>query len=809
MCITPTLTGCFSVTSFELDAPELTLHSESLCVSWNWVKNSKRFDLYCNEELIESIDSDLSKSSYMYDFTTLLTEIGEYEFYIIAIANSSFNQDSDASNTVTYNCTTIPEEVLPEDTTITTDPSADRTAAIAINDTRLDIALFEDDAIDGFELYLFSQSTGLNVYPIDVEANRNSLVNYSVSIELLDSTYNLQDEIYAVRVGYVEDGKHVVCSDIRYVNPDGYPFFCSDIYLFDGYINDMYLESIQELRNLVYYSFIYRDPEVSVKISKPLQKIINLYTGLNGTDFKAKLLEAVVEAFDYFFETRDGYNISISTMSVNDAQYSIQIEYNDPDYLNSLGKPEPELTYVPPYYYYEEIEWDTYYDTCGYTMRVDDEKYSSKAYDNFVSDQQFLYTKVSSSEQLYWAVENKITPICEKGSRAETIYNLAKQTLNSIISDNMTDYEKALSIFDWICSNTSYDYYALVDGAYDNMATLVPVYYLEGVFLTGYAVCDGFSKAYSLMCNMEGIDAVRIVGTASGGGHAWNKLGLDLDEEKEGKEYYVVDITWTEMKGSSQFNSHYGFGEEVSSHEYFLVNDDYIKSTHKVFEHREKYSRYVTGNRYNYYDNTTYTFDGSKYGLDMASNNTSFNLVIESEDDLTSMFYYMFTNNLESLEVVFDFDFMQSVDINAGGTGVFSDDMLTNLTALMKTKKFLSQYLFLNHNYYPTTVYNNDGEVGLLMVLENNLLIDDINEVGHLIEFMSHYEVYGTYDLYIEAAILNTASGTTELAKAKNLFASALNNSKVQMTITQVELSTASTADNKAHYTITVEPKSV
>ena len=101
----------------------------------------------------------------------------------------------------------------------------------------------------------------------------------------------------------------------------------------------------------------------------------------------------------------------------------------------------------------------------------------------------------------------------------------------------MTDYEKALSIFDWICENTSYDYYALVDGAYDNKATLVPVYYLEGVFMTGYAVCDGFSKAYSLMCNMEGIETIRIVGEALAGydsynnevygGHAWNKIKLE------------------------------------------------------------------------------------------------------------------------------------------------------------------------------------------------------------------------------------------------------------------------------------------
>jgi len=810
MSISPTMAGCFSVNSLKIDTPEMTLHSESYCVSWNWVKNTKNYEIYCNDEYVETISSDITKQSYIYDFTKLLTEIGEYKFYIVAIANSSFNEDSDKSNEVTYNCTAIPESALPEDTTVETTPEqTTKTVGIAINGTRVDIALMKNYEVDGYELYLYSQSTGLNVYPIDVEANRNSDENYSVSIELLSSTYNLQDEIYAVRVGYVEDGQHIVCSDIRYVNPDNYPFFCSDIYLFDGYINDMYLESIQELRNLVYYSFINRDSEVSVKISKPLQKIINLYTGINGTDFKSKLLDAVAESFDYFLETRDGYDISITTMSITDAQYSIQIGYNE--FLNSSQKPEPELTYIPPYYYYEEIEWDTFYDTCGYTMRANDAKYSESAYDNFASDKQFLYTNVSSSEQLYWAVENKITPHCEKGSRAETIYKLAKQTLNEIISDEMTDYEKALSIFDWICANTSYDYYAITEGAYQGNATLVPVYYLEGVFLTGYAVCDGFSKAYSLMCNMEGIDAVRIVGHASGGGHAWNKVGLDLDSKIAGKEYYVVDITWTEIKALSQYSQGYAYGFEVTAHEYFLVNDDYIASTHTVYEHREKYSRYVTSDRYDYYDKTTFTFDGSQYGLDMASNNTTFDLVIENEDDLTAMFYYMLVNSKQSMEFMFDFDFLSKVDIDAGGSGTISSGtMFSNLTTLMKSKKFLSQYLFLNNNSQITTVYNSGGEIGLIMVLENNLLIDDANEVGHLVEFLSHYQVYGTYELYIDSTILNSISGNNLLAKAQNLFKTALNNSNINMTFTLLQSTAVSAGDGKSqyYYSVTVSPKS-
>jgi len=297
LCITPGLAGCFwGSSSFQVPTPEVTLHKESMLLSWDWVKNSKRFDVYCNDELVESISSNISKSYYFYDFSTLIDETGDYEFNVVAISNSYANDDSDKSESVTFSCTSVPQICIPESIIVPEmEEDQNKIVGVAINGTRVDVALLKNFTVDEYELYLYSQSTGLHVYPIDVEANRNSETNYSISLQLQNPIYNLQDEIYAVRIGYEKDGERKLCSNIRYVNPDGYPFYCDDIYMFDGYINDMYLESIQELRNLVYYTFVNRDTEVSVKISKPLQQVINVYAGLNGTDFKSKLLEAIDE----------------------------------------------------------------------------------------------------------------------------------------------------------------------------------------------------------------------------------------------------------------------------------------------------------------------------------------------------------------------------------------------------------------------------------------------------------------------------------------------------------------------------------
>lgn len=105
-------------------------------------------------------------------------------------------------------------------------------------------------------------------------------------------------------------------------------------------------------------------------------------------------------------------------------------------------------------------------------------------------------------------------------------------------------------------------------------------YYLEGIFLNKFykkdmhAVCDGKSKAFVLMCGIEGITAVRISGEASSDGknfdgHAWNKVLLDLNGTGD-KEWYFVDTTWGDV----------GFGvtDEYLSHAYFLLSDDEVKT---------------------------------------------------------------------------------------------------------------------------------------------------------------------------------------------------------------------------------------
>jgi hypothetical protein len=807
MLICPLFSGCsFSLSCFsslKLSTPEITLHSSSKCISWESVNGAKCYDVYCDDTYVESITNDKELDSFVYDFSSSIKDSRDYEFYIIAIANAAINEDSEKSNVVKYTGVTVsapPSAIY--NTVIQTANNNIALIPYVINGTKIQfIPYFEDEwAVDGYELYMYSNSTGLNVYPISLDTPSGD----GYEINLLSSQFQLKDEIYAVRMGVVVGEEHLVCSDMEYINPDKHFPYTDDIYIFDGYINDCYIESIEELRNLVYYNFVYKITAQNIKLSPDIARLIYSYSSSGGNDMASRVQAAVIDCFSYFFETRDEYLLTVATLNSATHQYCIKVGYKDAGLLNASGKAEPDTGLIPPGYAYKDIDWEPYYETCGQTMRDKDPKYATEKYDNFPADKHFLYTKVTTSEQLYWAVENKITPICPNGTTAKSIYDTAKKVLNSIIADTMTDYEKVLSIFDWINDNTSYDYYSLIDGCYDNAAgTITPAYYLEGVFSTGYAVCDGFSKAFSLLCNMEGIECTRIVGYAGTGsqlgGHAWNKVLLDVDESDGiDAEYYLVDITWTELKGSTYFESAKATGEEATSHEYFLINDDYVADTHHPFAKREKFAYYRATSTFDYYSSVKYEFNGRDYGLLTNSQTNMYDAKIDSDEDLEVMFRYMFVNNLEAMEVLITYDYIE--EIYQTSTEV---DWYQALVAKMRSKKFVEQYIFINTN----GILNKN--TGIILVLENNLLIDDDNEVGHLVEYLSHYNVYGTYDLYVTGEMLKKApAGIDELSMVRSLFGYALSTHDINIEFTFVGNRIVDLqGKTESHYIIKITPK--
>lgn len=260
--------------------------------------------------------------------------------------------------------------------------------------------------------------------------------------------------------------------------------------------------------------------------------------------------------------------------------------------------------------------------------------YSKPHYDNVKKTRNFYIDgvketmSVSTSNMLYKAVAWGYKPVF-MGSQADNlkqIYDNAKDALSYIVSDEMSEYEKVHAIYDYIIYNVRYDHdCANAQDAYvsGNLSLNEKMkyygYYLEGIFLDKFykkdmhAVCDGKSKAFVLMCGIEGITAVRISGKASSdgknpGGHAWNKVLLDLNGTGD-KEWYFVDTTWGDVGDDSK---------EFLSHAYFLLSDDEVKNTH-VEKTGHGYPK--AEGKFDYYAHETYTSSGTEYNYVITNRN--------------------------------------------------------------------------------------------------------------------------------------------------------------------------------------------
>lgn len=129
--------------------------------------------------------------------------------------------------------------------------------------------------------------------------------------------------------------------------------------------------------------------------------------------------------------------------------------------------------------------------------------------------------------------------------------------LHKIISDDMTNYEKAVACYDYIIKNTVYDY-----GGWAN-----PV---KAVLEDGYGTCTEYSYVYAAMLNYIGFDAKTVDGkTAMAAGgygyHMWVEVTIN-------GQVYVMDPQVDDNMSWGAYISHDRFCKTYSE-----VKDKYIK----------------------------------------------------------------------------------------------------------------------------------------------------------------------------------------------------------------------------------------
>lgn len=384
-------------------------------------------------------------------------------------------------------------------------------------------------------------------------------------------------------------------------------YYASHFHDYGGYAQNRYITSKEELKNLILFVLEnkiaeikfyagYATPETVEKDVSEVSKYVEESGIIPGYSLKTSGNEFTIY-FKYFADKAG------TVPTVNSPEYDAPDGFSD----------AVQNTYSKPHYDNVKKTRNFYIDGVKETMSV------------------------STSNMLYKAVAWGYKPVF-MGSQADNlqqIYDNAKDALSYIVSDDMSEYEKVHAIYDYIIYNVRYDHdCANAKDKYENRFDLSEDereflslnekmkyygYYLEGIFLNKFykkdmhAVCDGKSKAFVLMCGIEGITAVRISGEASSdgqnfGGHAWNKVLLDLNGTGD-KEWYFVDTTWGDVGDDSK---------EFLSHAYFLLSDDEVKNTH-VEKQGHGYPK--AEGKFDYYAHETYTSNGTEYNYVITNKN--------------------------------------------------------------------------------------------------------------------------------------------------------------------------------------------
>lgn len=376
-------------------------------------------------------------------------------------------------------------------------------------------------------------------------------------------------------------------------------YYASHFHDYGGYAQNRYITSKEELKNLILFV-------LENKIAE-----IKFYAGYSTPE---TVKNDVSEVRDCVEESGiiPGYSLETSG---NEFTIKFRFFADEAGLIETVNSPE----YDAPDGFADAVQ--NTYSKPHYDDNVKKER-------NFYIDSVKETMSVSTSNMLYKAVAWGYQPVF-MGLQAENlkqIYDNAKDALSYIVSDEMSEYEKVHAIYDYIIYNVRYDHdCANAEDKYvsGNLSLNEKMkyygYYLEGIFLNKFykkdmhAVCDGKSKAFVLMCGIEGITAVRISGEATSdgknfGGHAWNKVLLDLNGTGD-KEWYFVDTTWGDVGDDSK---------EFLSHAYFLLSDDEVKNTH-VEKQGHGYPK--AEGKFDYYAHETYTSNGTEYNYVITNRN--------------------------------------------------------------------------------------------------------------------------------------------------------------------------------------------
>ena len=151
-----------------------------------------------------------------------------------------------------------------------------------------------------------------------------------------------------------------------------------------------------------------------------------------------------------------------------------------------------------------------------------------------------------------------VTPsVKQTGDALRTMQQTFNARVDEIVAaapQNASAYELELYVNDWLVDNCRYDDEA-VEYHNQNNVPMGNEQNAYGALVEGRAVCEGYARAFQLLCARLGVECKVIDGFAKGfhgdGGssaHVWNAVQLD-------GSWYYVDPTWNDTDENDEYYS--------------------------------------------------------------------------------------------------------------------------------------------------------------------------------------------------------------------------------------------------------------
>ena len=187
---------------------------------------------------------------------------------------------------------------------------------------------------------------------------------------------------------------------------------------------------------------------------------------------------------------------------------------------------------------YNHLEnWDTEFQIDYYNSDVLDVVKDIAKKDDYLtrSLRKLVYERVGDKATV------KVTYLTTK-EQEEYINNELTKIVNSIITNDMSDFDKIKTINKYIVDRYAYDDSLVSNNVYSALTT-------------GKTICQGYAMTAYKMLNLAGIENKIIIGDLDGVAHGWNLVKLN------GK-WYHLDVT----------------NNDVANNKYFLKNDKALRN---------------------------------------------------------------------------------------------------------------------------------------------------------------------------------------------------------------------------------------